>query len=99
MEESLEIIDHLESLNLSSKDRAKLKKVLEILLLGELLGLHTMSSILSTFHIKSNNLQKLWQGFNYEKIKVLANQISINNFTKKIVEVSQKSDPLGHARK
>lgn len=88
----MEIIDHLESLNLSSKERAKLKKVLEILLLGELLGLHTMSSILSTFHIKSNNLQKLWQGFNYEKIQILANQMSINNFTKKIVEVSQKSE-------
>lgn len=92
MEESLEIIDHLESLNLPPKNKAKLKKVLEILLLGELLGLHTMSNILSTFHIRSNNLQKLWQGFNYEKIQLLANQMSISNFTKKIVEVSQKSE-------
>ena len=61
------------------------------MLLGELLGIHTMSTILSTFHIKSNNLQKLWQGFGYEKIALLANQMSINNFTKKIVELSNKS--------
>jgi len=61
------------------------------LLLGELLGIHTMSAILTTFHIKSNNLQKLWQGFDYEKIALLANQISVNNFTKKIVELSNKS--------
>lgn len=92
LEEGLEIIDKLSSLNLSPKDKAKLKKVLEILLLGELLGLHTMSSILSTFHITSNNLQKIWQGFDYEKIALLANQISITNFTKKIVELSKQSE-------
>jgi len=90
--EGLDIIDHLSSLNLGPKDKAKLKKVLEILLLGELLGLHTMSSILSTFHITSNNLQKLWQGFDYQKITLLANQISRTNFTNKIVELSKKSE-------
>jgi len=92
LEESLSIIDTISQANLSPKDRAKLKKVLEIFLLGELLGLHTMSSILSILHIKSNNLQKLWNGFDYQQIGLLCNTMMITDFKKRLVQLSKKSE-------
>ena len=90
--ESLSIIDTLQQCNLSAKDQAKLKKVLEIFLLGELLGLHTMTSILSTLHISSNNLQKLWQGFTYQQIGLLCSELMVSDFTKQLVQLSKKSE-------
>ena len=62
------------------------------MLLGEMYGLHTLSSILSSFHITSNNLHKIWQGFNFKQIQLLCSNYCIELFREKIVQLAKQSD-------
>ena len=62
------------------------------MLLGEMYGLHTLSSILSAFHINSNNLYKIWQGFNFRQIRLLCFTYCTEIFTEKIVQLAKQSD-------
>lgn len=91
-EKSFSLIDELEELNLDSKSQVKLKKVLEIMLVGELYGLHTLSEILSTFHITSNNLQKIWQGFNFNQIRIFCLNYCEDLFSEELIKIAKKSD-------
>lgn len=58
MESSVEV---LAAMRVSSKMRPKVQRVLMVLLLGELFGLHTLHQVLHQQGIGSNQLQKVWQ--------------------------------------
>lgn len=60
--------------------------------IGELCGLHTLSSILSALGIKSNQLHKLWKGFTLQQSKELLDTYCEVEFSERLVELAQKSE-------
>ena len=93
-EKSFELLDQLETLKLDAKSKAKIHRVLDIMILGEMYGLHTISSILSVLHIKSNNLHKVWQGIDYRQVQLFVEHFSVEGFGGAMVELVKKR-PFG----
>ena len=96
-EKSFELLDQLETLKLDAKSKAKIHRVLDIMILGEMYGLHTISSILSVLHIKSNNLHKVWQGIDYRQVQLFVEHFSVEGFGGAMVELVKK-DPSAWSR-
>ena len=96
-EKGFELLNQLEILKLDAKSKAKIHRVLDIMVLGELYGLHTISSILSVLHIKSNNLHKIWQGINHRQIQLFVEHFSVEGFREALVELAKK-DPSAWSR-
>jgi len=96
-EKSFELLDQLESLKLDAKSKAKLSRVLDIMVQGEMFGLHTISSILSVLHIKSNNLHKIWRGIDYRQLQLFVNHFASQSFREALVELAKK-DPSAWSR-
>lgn len=86
------MIEKLSSRKLDKKTRIRLRRVLDIMLIGELYGLHTLKSILESFEIKSSNLYKIWQEHTYLQIKNMTTRLSIDYFRDEMKSLMSKSD-------
>ena len=91
-EASLQRLKELKATQLDTKSYEKLRRVLDILLIGELYGLHTLKQILRTFGIKSTNYYKLWQDFRYHQIKRWSISLCVDYFKAKLKVLMGKSD-------
>ena len=77
---------------LSPKDKSLLKKTLNLLLIGELFGLHTMSQILLANGLSSNNWSRLCSKVSYQDINKFVCSTLLRNLREKMLELSDKSD-------
>ena len=59
--------------------------------IGELCGLHTLSSILSALGIKSNQYHKLWKGCTLTQTKELLDNYCEKELSERLVELAKKS--------
>jgi hypothetical protein len=82
----------LENQKLDKKQQLQLRRVLEVMLIGEFFGLHTLNSILTSFGIKSTNLYKIWKDFNFHQIKRLTIDLSIDYFKEAMEKLGNQSD-------
>ena len=78
------------TLKFDAKNKAKVHRVLDVPVLGEIFGLHTLSGILSVPHIKGNNLHKTWKGANYGQVQLLVDHFAVDGFEKAVIELAQK---------
>ncbi len=85
-------IEALQNQNLDKKQQLQLRRVLDVMLIGEFYGLHTLKSILTTFGIKSTNLYKLWKDFTFHQIKNLTTEISVEYFEAVLKKLVNQSD-------
>jgi len=90
--ESTDLINDLSSQQLNKKNKSRLKKVLDVMLVGELYGLHTLKSILENLQIRSSNLYKIWQEQTYLQIKNMVMRLSASYFTKELRDLVSKSE-------
>jgi len=86
------LIDALCSRQLDRKSQKRLRKVLEIMLIGELFGLHTLKKILDSFDIKSTNLYKIWGQSTYLQIKNMVSRLGVAYFKEALGILMSKSD-------
>lgn len=77
---------------MEGNDLVKLRRVLDVILIGEFYGLHTLKSILSVLGIKSTNLYKLWRDYTFSQIKKLTTSLCVDNFEAALVKLSKQSD-------
>jgi len=77
---SEELLDQVRSSKLDTKSKLKFNRVLNIMSLGSLHGLNTLSQILSALHISSNNLHKIWQDATYKQIQSMVKDFAENKF-------------------
>ncbi len=91
-ERSLKKLEKIQDEKLSKKSYQKLRRVLDVLLIGELYGLHTLKQILETYGIKSTNFYKLWQDFTFNQIKDFATKLSIDYFVSELKGLFEKSE-------
>ena len=82
----------MENQKLDKKQQLQLRRVLEVMLIGEFFGLHTLNSILTTFGIKSTNLYKVWKDFTFHQIKGLTIDLSIDYFKDAMGKLGTQSD-------
>lgn len=73
--QSWSLLSTLESQVLSAKDLRNLHKVFNLLVLGELFGLHNPGQIAACFGISSGNLYRTWRKFSPQQIMNLANDL------------------------
>jgi len=66
--------------------------VLDVMLIGELFGLHTLRSILDSFQIKSTNLYKIWQEHTYLQIKNMTMRLGVSYFEEALDALILKSE-------
>lgn len=85
------IINDLKSEELNKKNKGKLQKVVELMQIGELCGLHTLNSLLSALGIKSTQYYKLWKGCTLKQSKELLDTYCELEFTEHLVALAQKS--------
>jgi len=90
--ESLELLSTLESVNLTPRDQANLHKTLNLLILGELVGLHNLQQLLEHYGISSRNLYKTWRHFSCQEVVNLCNEIFATVFQHRLLAVAAKSD-------
>lgn len=91
-DKSVERIKFLEGQKLSLADYQKLRRVLDVLLIGELYGLHTLKQILGVFGIKSTNLYRLWRAYDFHRIKSYSTTLCLDYFEQELRALLQKSD-------
>lgn len=89
---SLERIKILQGQKLSLSDYQKLRRVLDVLLIGELYGLHTLKQILGIFGIKSTNLYRLWREYDFHQIKRYSTTLCLDYFEQELKTLLPKSD-------
>lgn len=82
----------MENQKLDKKQQLQLRRVLEVMLIGEFFGLHTLNSILTSFGIKSTNLYKIWKDFSFHQIKRLTIDLSIDYFKEAMEKLGNQSD-------
>ncbi len=92
LEEAHIKLDQFHTENLDSKNRIRLMRVMNIMFLGEIYGLHTLKSILDVFQIKSTNLYRIWKGHDYRKIQDYALNLSNEYFKDDLQSLLGKSD-------
>ena len=90
-EDSMSLLENFEETTLSQKSKWRLRCVLDVMLIGELFGLHTLKSILDVFQIKSNNLYKIWKAHTFHQIKRLSLEWSVAFFENSLKELLEKS--------
>ena len=91
-EKSMGLIESLSSRKLSKKLRSRLRKVLDMMLIGEFYGLHTLRSILESLEVKSSNMYKLWNEHTYLQVKNMVSRLSVDYFTESLKELMGKSE-------
>lgn len=91
-EAGLQRLKALEDKKLNTASYNKLRRILDVLLIGELYGLHTLKQILAVFEIKSTNLYKLWQVFTFQQIKKYSIDLSLDYFNSELKDLLSKSD-------
>jgi len=69
----------------------KLRRVLDVMLMGEFYGLATLKSILSVLGIKSTNLYKLWRDYKFGEIKRLSLSLNVEQFKEALKKISGQS--------
>jgi len=89
---SEQLLDQVRSSDLDTKSKLKFNRVLNIMSLGSLHGLNTLSQILSALHISSNNLHKIWQDATYEQIQSMVKNFAEDNFKSALSELADKDD-------
>ncbi len=92
LEPSMNLLEELQDTKLTDDEAYKLRKILLILLVGELYGLHNLHQILQAQGIKSTKLYKIWQKFTYSKLIELINKLLIRYFLKAFVPLGKGSD-------
>lgn len=92
LDKSEELLDSLRTLDLDAKSKLKFKRVLNIMSLGSLYGLNTLSQILSALHIKSNNLHKIWRTANYQQVQSFVKHFGEDNFKTDLIALAKKDD-------
>ena len=85
-------LDELQSKNLDSKSKKRLKKVLLLFMLGELYGINTMHGILEIAGAKSNNYQRIWQKYSCQQIMNLALGLFSKVLENRLIELSDKTE-------
>jgi len=70
----------------------KLRRILDVMLIGEFYGLATLKSILSVLGIKSTNLYKLWRAHTFGEIKRLTLSLSVEQFEQSLEKLSGQSE-------
>ena len=91
-ESAFEQLDRLEDKKVSPENLIKIRRVLDVLLIGEFYGLPTLKSILSVLGIKSTNLYKLWRAQKFGEIKKLALNLSLGDFEQALSKLAKQSD-------
>lgn len=89
---SEELLDSIRSFDLDSKSKLKFNRVLNIMSLGSLYGLNTLSQILSALHIKSNNLHKIWRDATYQQVQSFVKHFGEDNFKTHLLALAKKDD-------
>ncbi len=69
----------------------QVKKVILLLLLGDIFGLNTVNKILISYKIKSNNLQKLWRKCSVRSLIRTMNTLCLNIYKDKFIKKSSQS--------
>jgi len=90
LDKSEELLDSLRDLDLDAKNKLKFKRVLNIMSLGSLYGLNTLSQILSALHIKSNNLHKIWRSATYQQVQNFVKHFGEDNFKTHLLILAKK---------
>ncbi|MEM8527798.1 MAG: hypothetical protein AAGG68_24360 [Bacteroidota bacterium] len=74
LEQSSVLLNELINRRIDDRTRNKIKKVLLLLLLGELYGINTLQNLLDSYKISSNNYQKIWSKLSCNYLVGLMNE-------------------------
>lgn len=89
---ALQYLDELQSKNLDSKSKKRLKKVLLLFMIGELYGINTLHGILEIAGVKSNNYQRIWQKYSCQQIMNLALGVFSEILANRLLDLCDKME-------
>lgn len=90
-EQSMSVLYKLGGRKLDAQLTARMLRVVQIMMLGELYGLHTLHSILESVGVKKGKYYKLWQGVTYEAIQNLCLDWSASELQEQFGALLEKS--------
>ena len=90
--QSWSLLSTLYSRELTTKNLRKLHRVLNLLILGELFGLHNPNQFAAYFGISSGNLYRTWRTFSPQRIMDVANTLFWTILQDRLLKLGQQSD-------